>query len=107
MGSDVSKKLKMLRIENGLTQAQVAETLGITQQTYSKYESGTSIDNKIIVKLCEYYGVSADYLLGIENGNKKKNKKNQENVAYVVNDEDLTTIVENVIKKIDRRNEKK
>ncbi|MCR4660934.1 MAG: helix-turn-helix domain-containing protein [Clostridia bacterium] len=106
MNLDVAKKLKMLRAENGLTQAQLAETLGVTQQTYSKYESGSSIDNNIITKICELYGISADYLLGIEpKGNKKKDNNNK--VSYIVDDDDITTIVESVMKKIDGRSDKK
>ena len=67
--SSIAKKLRMLRVENNLSQTDVARELGITQQTYSKYENlekSVAIDSEVIKKLCTLYGISADYLLGIE-----------------------------------------
>ncbi len=59
-------RLKLLRTEEGLTQNEIAEKLGISQQTYSKYEKGTSnVDSVILTKICNLYGVTADYVLGI------------------------------------------
>ena len=64
---DIAKKLRMLRAEFNLTQADVANKLWIAQQTYSKYESkGSNLDSATIVKLCELYGISSDYLLGLD-----------------------------------------
>lgn len=75
-------KLKLLRTEEGLTQNDVAERLGISQQTYSKYEKGTSsVDSIVLTKICNLYGVTADYILGIS-----------ENTG-----EDLETLVKRVI----------
>ena len=67
--SSIAMKLRMLRVENNLSQTDVARELGITQQTYSKYENlekSASIDSDVIKKLCALYGISADYLLGLE-----------------------------------------
>ena len=67
--SSIAMKLRMLRVENNLSQTDVARELGITQQTYSKYENlekDVSIDSAVIKKLCALYGISADYLLGLE-----------------------------------------
>ena len=62
----VAMRLKLLRTEEGMTQNEIAEKLGVTQQTYSKYEKGTSnIDSVILTKICNLYGVTADYVLGI------------------------------------------
>ena len=62
----VAMRLKLLRTEEGLTQNEIAEKLGISQQTYSKYEKGTSnVDSVILTKICNLYGVTADYVLGI------------------------------------------
>ncbi len=66
----VAMRLKLLRTEEGLTQNEIAEKLGISQQTYSKYEKGTSnVDSVILTKICNLYGVTADYVLGISAGN--------------------------------------
>lgn len=60
------EKLKALRIEKGLTQQQIAEKIGLVKGSISAYEQSAkypSID--VLIKLCEMFGVSADYLLGL------------------------------------------
>ena len=60
-----SAKLKALRKEKKLNQGEVAELLGITAQAYQKDEYGTAeLTHENLVKLADFYGVSADYLLG-------------------------------------------
>ena len=62
------ENIRSLRIDNGLTQKQVAQMLGISQNTYSQYEVGIlNYPVDAIVKLADYYGVSTDYLLGRTN----------------------------------------
>ena len=69
--NDTATRLRMLRAEYKLTQAEVANKLGITQQTYSKYENQSiNLDSEAIIKICSLYGVSSDYLLGIESSKK-------------------------------------
>lgn len=59
-------KIRDLREDRDLTQAQIAKFLGCTQQTYSRYESGEiTIDIYNLVKLAEFYKTSCDYLLGL------------------------------------------
>ena len=62
-------RIKELRTDKDLSQQDVAEMLGIKQTVYSRYETGKN-DMKIdyIVKLANYYGVSADYILGLPKG---------------------------------------
>jgi repressor LexA len=51
-------------MERGITQEQVAEYLGISRPTYTQYESGRrQPGKKNLLKLCELYQVSTDYLL--------------------------------------------
>lgn len=62
-------KLKELRIDNDLTQKQAADILKTTQQYYGQYELGKRpLPAEHLKKLCEYYGVSADYILGLPKG---------------------------------------
>ncbi len=67
-------KIKDLRVDNDLTQAQIAEILMCDQSLYSKYERGErEIPLKLLVKLADFYNVSLDYLVGRTN-NKKVSK---------------------------------
>ena len=57
-------RLKDIREDNDLLQKDVAKILNVTQQTYSRYESGEiSIDKNSLIKLANYYNTSIDYLL--------------------------------------------
>lgn len=59
-------RIRDLREERKLTQHQIAEVLGIRQQVYSKYELGVrSLPLEHLMKLCRYYGASADWILGL------------------------------------------
>lgn len=60
--------LKTARKRKGLTQQQVADFIGISQNNYSYWENGkVKIDNISLQRLSELFGVSVDYLLGREN----------------------------------------
>ena len=61
------EKLRALREDNDLTQAQVAAYLGTSQTMYARYERGANeLPLRHLITLCRYYGVSADYILGIK-----------------------------------------
>ena len=62
----IGERLKILREDSSLTQKQMAEKLSVNFRTYSGYERNEiEAGDDFIVKLSEYYNVSADYLLGI------------------------------------------
>lgn len=57
--------LRDMREDKDLKQSDIAEMIGTTQQQYSRYENGESeIPLRALVVLADYYGVSADYLMG-------------------------------------------
>ena len=59
-------RLKELRRESGATQRQIAEYLGLKQQTYSRYETGRLQPSlPVMEKLSNYYKTSVDYIMGI------------------------------------------
>jgi transcriptional regulator with XRE-family HTH domain len=63
---DIMERLKIIRKKKGFTQKKVAESLNVTQSTYSKYERGlVAPDPETIVKLSKVFNVSSDYLLGM------------------------------------------
>ena len=63
---EIINRLKDVREDRDLKQADIAELLSTTQEQISKYETGKQlmgIDKYI--KLAEFYNVSIDYLVGI------------------------------------------
>ncbi len=59
-------RLRQVREDRDLTQAQVGKLLNKAQQGYSHIESGRAelkIDD--LKRLCRFYGLSADYLIGL------------------------------------------
>jgi transcriptional regulator with XRE-family HTH domain len=65
MNEDFSRTLALLRQEAGLSQRQAAKDLGISQALLSHYENGVREPGLAFVRrACDYYRVSADYLLG-------------------------------------------
>ncbi|MGM9884842.1 helix-turn-helix domain-containing protein [Streptococcus hyointestinalis] len=60
-----ASRLKVLRVSNGYSQTQIAQSLGTVQGVVSKYECGIrEPDLKMLVKIADFYNVSLDYLLG-------------------------------------------
>lgn len=61
------ERLRELRCEKGLTQKQLAEKLNISQKSLSKYErESLDLSTELMVRICRYFQVSADYLLGLD-----------------------------------------
>ena len=59
-------RIKALREDKDLRQIDVSRATGIDQRTLSNYETGkTNPDSFAIVKLSEFFEVSCDYLLGV------------------------------------------
>ena len=62
------ENIRNLRIDKGLTQKQIGEYLGISQNTYSQYEVGIlKYPVDVLIKLADLYNVSVDYLVGRTN----------------------------------------
>lgn len=60
-------RIRQFRQENNITQAQVANALGMSQQQYFKYEKGVNeMPVRYVVAFCKHYDVSADWLLGLK-----------------------------------------
>lgn len=65
MNADFSRVLSLLRQEKGISQRKAAAELGISQALLSHYENGIREPGlHFVAKACDYYHVSADYLLG-------------------------------------------
>ncbi len=59
------KRLYELRIDNDLTQQQVADYLTCNRQVYARYENGIrEIPVSMLIKLANFYNTSVDYIVG-------------------------------------------
>lgn len=63
--------MRDLREDSDKTQQEIADYLGTSQTMYARYERGANeLPLHHMIKLCDYYDVSADYFLGrIQNKN--------------------------------------
>lgn len=65
----INKNIKKARLESGLTQKQVADSLGVSQAQYARWESGgRNPKDDTISQLAEIFGVGIDTLKGRDDG---------------------------------------
>ena len=72
--ADYRERLRNIREDRDLTQSELGKVLNKSQQGYNHIEAGRAelkIDD--LVKLCKFYDLSADYLIGLTN--KKRSYK--------------------------------
>ena len=61
------ERMRALREDNDLTQREVAKVINKSQQGYSHIEDGRAeLKIEDLIKLCNFYKVSADYFIGIK-----------------------------------------
>lgn len=61
---DFSLRLKQLRLDKHLTQAQVAERIGVTASMVSSYETDIRLPSfEVMIRIADLFGVTVDYLL--------------------------------------------
>ncbi len=61
------KRLRDLREDNDKTQQEIADILGTSQTMYARYERGANeLPIHHLITLCEYYNVTADYILCLD-----------------------------------------
>ena len=78
-------RLEELRKERNLYQKEVADYLGVERTTYNKLETGeTALKGDPIIKLCKFYGVTSDYLLGISDYRYTKSPSSQKQVGVKI-----------------------
>lgn len=80
---NISERLFNLRKEKNLSQEELANVLGVSRQTISKWETGESNpDFDKIIPLCEFYGITSDELLsGKKDIIETKKEENRNNFA--------------------------
>lgn len=66
---DYRQKLKEIREDHDMSQREIAEILQTTRQQINRYENmQQEMTVPRLKTLCEFYKVSADYVLGLPNG---------------------------------------
>lgn len=66
---EYARRLRDLRTDRELSQIQIAVILGTTKNQVGKYERGEQeMPVRHLITLCNYYGVSADFVLGLPEG---------------------------------------
>ena len=64
--SEYAQRIRDLRTDHDKSQAEIAAVLGTTKNQVGKYERGEQeMPIKHLITLCNYYNVSADYILGL------------------------------------------
>lgn len=62
------ERLKELRIEQNLSQGELAKLTNLNQSTITRYETGERTPNMFgLIALANFFKVSIDYLVGLEN----------------------------------------
>lgn len=71
-----TNKLRDLREDRDLTQADIAEILNVNQTTYSRYERGDiNIPLDVLIKMALFFDTSIDYILNLTDDKKPYKRK--------------------------------
>lgn len=63
----LGERIRELRIAKGLSQAKLANVMSVSKQTISSWENNHIVPSiEVLLKLSEYFSVSTDYILGID-----------------------------------------
>ena len=66
-----TQRMKDLREDEKINQKEIARAINIDQRTYSRYELGINkMPIDLLIKLCKFYNVSPEYILGFTNTKK-------------------------------------
>lgn len=109
------KNLKSLRLQHKISQQQLADIIGTSQQSVNKYENhNTEPDIRTMITLSDYFNTSIDYLVGHTDINHKiehlsKTDLNDEEKQFVNNfrklsskeKESINLIINNYLEKMD------
>ena len=86
-------RIKELRLQNGWRQEDLAQKLSTKRQTVARYETGErGLDVETILRLCEVFECSADYLLGRKPTGNMKLTPEEENIILALRRADSRAI---------------
>lgn len=100
---NIGKKIKELRKQRGITQEQLAESIGVSFQAVSKWETGIALpDITLVTILASYFGISTDELFAFNISKIETEVTNIAKEAYNYRESDPSRsriIIENGLKK--------
>ena len=83
MNLSIGINIKRIRLERNLTQEEIANHIGVSAQSVSKWERGEGYpDIELLPSLANYLAISVDELLGVSES-EKKNKYDEINKKWV------------------------
>lgn len=89
----LADRLKELRKNKGLTQKDLGNILGLGKTTISMYENGNSTPNdEIKLKICDYFNISLDYLIGKSSIKNYSENPNFHNLDKMINNSGIHTL---------------
>ena len=81
------KNLKLLRNEKGISQQQLANVLGISQQSINKYENhDVEPDISTLIAMADYFNTSVDFLIGRYDNKRLSEFKIKESEKTLISD---------------------
>ena len=95
MSLKINEQIMALRKRKGITQGELADVLGVSNQSVSKWESGQCCpDIQLLPTLAAYFEVSIDELMGLETPKTELNSDEHERKASNINDSLLAEAIE-------------
>lgn len=80
----IGQFLRELRKEKGITQAQLAETLGVANRSVSRWENGVNMpDFSLLIAIAKFYDVEIGEILDGERKNEDMDKKTEETMEKI------------------------
>lgn len=96
--TEIGKFIAACRREKNLTQAQLAEKLGITDRAVSKWETGRCLpDSAIMLELCEILGITVNELLSGEEINMDNYQKKADENLIALKKKDENNLTKNEV----------
>lgn len=97
----MESNIKYLREQRHMTQQQLGDMVGISQQIISRIELDRSkIQIDVLIKLADFFNVSTDYILDYEN----EGDADAAQVGFVVSDGEMKTDITSDIKRLEQLN---
>lgn len=95
MNLKLGENIKNLRLQNKLTQEQLADRLGVSYQSVSRWENGVTYpDIEFLPAIAKHFSVSLDYLLGENDTEKRKHIRKQINSIPKMTENDKDAIID-------------